>query len=64
MALRENLTRFIQFLKIPGKIERDRVYDLIVRIPRLLIVELLDLGVDDQMVGPAIARGHEDDPKG
>ena len=35
--------------KPSGRLERDRTYDLIVHVPRLLIVELVDLGGRDQL---------------
>ena len=52
MAIHEIMIRVIQFFERPGRLERDREYDPIVHVLRLLIVELFDLGERDRLGRP------------
>ena len=49
MAIHETIIRLDQFLEPAGRLEGDRVYGLIIKIPRLLIVKFVNLGQRDQL---------------
>ena len=49
MAIHETFIRLDQFFEPAGKLEGDQVYGLIIKVPRLLILKLVDLGRRDQL---------------
>ena len=49
MSIHETFIRLDQFFEPAGELKGDRFYGLIIKVPRLLILKLVNLGRRDQL---------------